>query len=294
LRAGLPPVARCGAKTLGYNRAEEAPINLRTQIERIEDGSRQTRDDQLAVEEPLEIRLDGKSLAVIMRSPGNDEELAAGFLYTEAIIKSGEELLSVTHRHDPKNPDLANVVDAVTTEGIDVSKRGWQRNFVSASSCGLCGKLTIESVRLQVPSVRRDKLAVTSELLLSLPEKMRAEQAGFDETGGIHAAGLFDADGNLLVVREDIGRHNAVDKVVGAAVLAGETPLSGRILMVSGRASFEIVQKALMARIPLVAAVSAASSLAVELADSCSMGLVGFMREDALNVYAGGYRIKGA
>ena len=230
-----------------------------------------------------------------MRSPGNDEELAAGFLYTEGMIQSADELESVAHRHDPKNPDLANVVDVVTTGGIDLEKRGWQRNFVSASSCGLCGKLTIESVRLQVPSVRDDKLSVAPALLRTLPDKMRAEQVGFAETGGLHAAGLFDREGNLLVLREDIGRHNAVDKVVGAALLAGDMPhlpLRGHVLMVSGRSSFEIVQKALMARIPLVAAVSAASSLAVELADSCSMGLVGFLRHDSLNVYAGRERIK--
>ena len=179
---------------------------------------------------------------------------------------------SIAHRADPKNPDLANVVDAVTTGGIDLEKRGWQRNFVSSSSCGLCGKLTIESVRLQVPSVRDDKLSVPPALLRTLPDKMRAEQVGFDETGGIHAAGLFDRKGNLLIVREDIGRHNAVDKIVGTALLAGDAPLRGHVLMVSGRASFEIVQKALIARIPLVAAVSAASSLAVELADSCRHG----------------------
>ena len=227
-----------------------------------------------------------------MRSPDNDEELAAGFLYTESIIQSADELASVAHRHDPKNPDLANVVDVTTTGGIDLGKRGWQRNFVSASSCGLCGKLTIESVRLQVPSVRDDKLSVAPALLRTLPHKMRDKQAGFDETGGIHAAGLFDREGNLLLVREDIGRHNAVDKIVGASLLEGNVPLRGHILMVSGRASFEIVQKALLARIPLVAAVSAASSLAVELADSCSMGLVGFLRGDSLNVYAGSDRIR--
>ena len=227
-----------------------------------------------------------------MRSPGNDEELAAGFLYTESIIQKADELESVAHRHDPKNPDLANVVDVVTRGGIDLEKRGWQRNFVSASSCGLCGKLTIESVRLQVPSVRDDKLTVTARLLHTLPDKMRAEQVGFDETGGLHAAGLFDRQGNLLILREDIGRHNAVDKVVGTALLAGNMPLRGHVLMVSGRSSFEIVQKALIARIPLVAAVSAASSLAVELADSCSMGLVGFLRDDSMNAYAGSDRIK--
>ncbi len=270
---------------------QEALIKVTTKVDRIEEGSRHTRDDQLAVEEPLEIRVDGKSVVVVMRSPGNDEELAAGFLYTESIIQSADELESIAHRHDPKNPDLANVVDVVTSGGINLEKRGWQRNFVSASSCGLCGKLTIESVRLQVPSVRDDKLSVTPALLRTLPDKMRAEQSGFKETGGIHAAGLFDREGNLLLVREDIGRHNAVDKIVGASLLGGNVPLRGHVLMVSGRTSFEIVQKALIARIPLVAAVSAASSLAVELADSCSMGLVGFLRGNSLNVYAGSNRV---
>ena len=227
-----------------------------------------------------------------MRSPGHDEELAAGFLCTESIIQSADEVESVAHRRDPKNPDLANVVDVITTGGVDLEKRGWQRNFVSASSCGLCGKLTIESVRLQVPSVRDDKLSVAPAILQALPAKMRAEQAGFDETGGLHAAGLFDRSGNLVMVREDIGRHNAVDKIVGARLLAGNMPLRDHILMVSGRTSFEIVQKALLARIPLVAAVSAASSLAVELAESCSMGLVGFLRDDSMNVYAGSDRIR--
>ena len=243
------------------------------------------------MEEPLEIRLDGKSVAVVMRSPGNDEELAVGFLYTEAILKSRDELGGVELKQDPKNPELANVVEVTSAEGVDLDNRGWQRNFVSASSCGLCGKLTIESVRLHVPSVKKDGLQVSAELVRTLPDKMRSEQVGFDETGGIHAAGLFDPDGNLLIVREDIGRHSAVDKVIGTALLAGKVPLSGHVLMVSGRSSFEIVQKALMARIPIVAGVSAASSLGVELAQSCGMALVGFVRGSSLNVYTGSDRI---
>ncbi|TDI45062.1 MAG: formate dehydrogenase accessory sulfurtransferase FdhD [Acidobacteria bacterium] len=254
-------------------------------------GSRESLEDQIAVEEPLEIRLDGKSVAVVMRSPGNDEELAVGFLYTEAILKSRDELGGVELKQDPKNPELANVVEVTSAKGIDLEKRGWQRNFVSASSCGLCGKLTIESVRLHVPSVRKDALQVSAELLRALPDKMRSQQAGFDETGAIHAAGLFDRDGNLLIIREDIGRHSAVDKVIGTAFLADELPLSERVLMVSGRSSFEIVQKALMARIPMVAGVSAASSLGVDLAQSCGMALVGFMRGSSMNVYTGSDRI---
>lgn len=252
---------------------------------------RQSRQDAVAVEEPLEIRLDGKSVAVVMRSPGQDEELAAGFLYTEGIIKGKHELASVGHRKDPKHPDLCNVVNAVSAEGVDLSERGWQRNFVSASSCGLCGKLTIESVKLHAPSIE-DSFSVTAEVLYSLPGKMREEQTAFDDTGGIHAAGLFDADGNLLLVREDIGRHNAVDKIIGACLLNDTLPLGGRVLMVSGRSSFEIVQKALMAHIPFIAAVSAASSLAVELAEGSNMGLVGFLRDSTMNVYAGGSRVR--
>ena len=226
-----------------------------------------------------------------MRSPGNDEELACGFLYTEGLLSGKDELESVGRRREPRKSDHGNVVEAVSTNASALAKRGWQRNFVSASSCGLCGKLTIESVRLQAPPVRDDDFKVSSETLYSLADRMRAEQAGFDETGGIHAAGLFDPEGNLLVLREDIGRHNAVDKVVGAELLADRLPLSGRVLVVSGRASFEIVQKALMARIPFVAAVSAASSLAVELAESSRMALVGFLRGSSMNVYCGAERI---
>ncbi len=226
-----------------------------------------------------------------MRSPGNDEELACGFLFTEALLTGKAELTSVGRRRESKKTDHGNVVEVVSTDGSALAKLGWQRNFVSASSCGLCGKLTIESVRLQAPPIRGDDFKIATAVLYGLAEKMRAEQAGFDETGGLHAAGLFDADGNLLLLREDIGRHNAVDKVVGAALLAEELPLSARILVVSGRASFEIVQKALMARIPFVAAVSAASSLAVELAESSRMALVGFLRGSSMNVYSGAERI---
>jgi FdhD protein len=225
-----------------------------------------------------------------MRSPGNDEELACGFLFTEALLTGKAELSSVARGRDPGKSDHGNLVEVTSTDASALAKRGWQRNFVSASSCGLCGKLTIESVRLQASPVR-DDLKVPLPTLYGLSDKMRAEQAGFDETGAVHAAGLFDSEGNLLLLREDIGRHNAVDKVVGAALLADSLPLNSRVLVVSGRASFEIVQKALMARIPLVAAVSAASSLAVELAESSRMGLVGFLREGSMNVYCGAERI---
>ncbi len=261
-----------------------------TQIARLRQQSLEEREDRVAVEEPLEIRLGGKSVAVVMRSPGEDHELAAGFLFTEGILKGKGEVSRIEHCRDPKNPKLCNVINVTPQSGVDLSERGWQRNFVSSSSCGLCGKLTIESVHLHAPAVD-DGFRVSTRVLLSLPNQLRSGQAGFDETGGLHAAGLFDAEGRLLLLREDIGRHNAVDKIIGAALWNGQLPLSGRMLMVSGRTSFEIVQKALMARIPFVAAVSAASSLAVELAEGSNMGLVGFLRGESMNAYAGAGRI---
>lgn len=244
----------------------------------------------MAVEEPLEIRLGGKSVAVVMRSPGEDKELAVGFLFTEGILKGKQDVARVAVCKDPKDPKLCNIINVSAARGLDLSERGWQRNFVSASSCGLCGKLTIESVHLHAPPVE-DDLRVRAEVLYDLPEKLQQGQAGFEETGGLHAAGLFDREGRLLVLREDIGRHNAVDKVVGAALLNDDLPLGARILMVSGRASFEIIQKALMSRIPFVAAVSAASSLAVDLAETSGMGLVGFLRGRSMNLYAGADRV---
>ena len=261
-----------------------------TPVTRFRRQGREDCEDRIAVEEPLEIRLGGKSVAVVMRSPGEDHELAAGFLFTEGILKGKDEVSRVGHRKDPKNPKLCNVINVTPTAGVDLSGRGWQRNFVSSSSCGLCGKLTIESVHLHAPAVD-DDFRVSTQVLLGLPDQLRSGQEGFDETGGLHAAGLFDKEGRLLLLREDIGRHNAVDKIIGAALLNGSLPLRERVLMVSGRTSFEIVQKALMARIPLVAAVSAASSLAVELAESSDLGLVGFLRGESMNVYAGSHRI---
>ena len=259
-------------------------------VARLRQEGREEREDRIAVEEPLEIRLGGRSVAVVMRTPGEDHELAAGFLFTEGILAGQGEMDHIAHCRDPKNPTLCNVIDVTPKAGLDLSQRGWQRNFVSSSSCGLCGKLTIESVHLHAPALD-DDFRVSAGVLLSLPERLRSGQAGFDETGGLHAAGLFDKKGRLLLLREDIGRHNAVDKIIGAALLKDALPLGSRILMVSGRTSFEIVQKALMARIPFVAAVSAASSLAVELAESSHMGLVGFLRGGAMNAYAGANRI---
>ncbi len=259
-------------------------------VSRVEAGAAVQRSDHVAVEEPLEIRLDGKSVAVVMRSPGNDVELACGFLFTETILKGKHELDAVDPKRDSRHPEICNVIDVRTAEGVDTSNRGWQRNFVSSSSCGLCGKLTIESVRIQAPPLE-DPFEITAELLYTLPDKMLAGQEGFGATGAVHGAGLFDAGGELVYLREDIGRHNAVDKVIGRALLDDKLPLGETILIVSGRSSFEIVQKALVARIPAVAGVSAASSLAVEMAASSRMALVGFLRGSSMNVYTGAERI---
>ena len=257
---------------------------------RVDGRWRAEGEDRLAVEEPLEIRLGGQSVSVVMRTPGDDDELAVGLLFTEGILSSPDELADVRHSIDPRHPDLCNLIDVTPKTPIDLASRGWQRSFVSASSCGLCGKQTIASIHLHAPPIE-DDLRVSTDVLYALPDALSETQPGFEETGGIHAAGLFEPDGTLLIVREDIGRHNAVDKVVGAALFAGLYPLSGKVLLVSGRASFEIVQKALVARIPFVAAVSAASSLAVELAETSSMGLVGFLRGRSANVYAGAHRV---
>ena len=191
-----------------------------TPVTRFRRQGREDCEDRIAVEEPLEIRLGGKSVAVVMRSPGEDHELAAGFLFTEGILKGKDEVSRVGHRKDPKNPKLCNVINVTPTAGVDLSGRGWQRNFVSSSSCGLCGKLTIESVHLHAPAVD-DDFRVSTQVLLGLPDQLRSGQEGFDETGGLHAAGLFDKEGRLLLLREDIGRHNAVDKIIGAALLNG-------------------------------------------------------------------------
>ena len=259
-------------------------------ISRIRGQNREDREDRLAVEEPLEIRLRGKRVAVVMRTPGEDGELAAGFVFTEGIVKNPADVSRLEPRPDPRNPVVCNVMDVSLRAGARVNRAGMERNFTATSSCGLCGKLRIESIHLHAPPLS-DDLVVSAETLYALPDKLRAAQAGFEETGGLHAAGLFDAEGRFLLAREDIGRHNAVDKVIGAELLAGRLPLSGRILLVSGRASFEIVQKALMARIPLVAAVSAPSHLAVELSRSSHLGLVGFLRGNSFNVYSGAARI---
>ncbi len=263
------------------------------------------RSDALAVEEPLEIRVGGMPLAITMRTPGHDVELAAGFLVSEGVVAAAEHFRGAIHCGGPGTGGVLggsddegntyNVLDVTLAPGVPLPDTDLSRNFYTTSSCGLCGKASIEGVEtVSAFDLRADRTAIHVTELLRLPERLREAQTVFDQTGGLHAAALFDAaSGELLVLREDIGRHNAVDKVVGWGVLGGRLPLSGTVLQVSGRASFELVQKAAMAGIPILSAVSAPSSLAVELAVSSGMTLAGFVRTPRLNVYAGEHRIRG-
>jgi FdhD protein len=262
---------------------------VRAPIVRLRGGSVQHEADELAVEEPLEIRLGGQAVAVTMRTPvpGQDAELALGFLIGEALV-SAENVERVGECRAPEGD--GGIADVRLRPGTAAAS-GWQRRFYATSSCGICGRASIEAVRLAAPTVP-DGPTLTEAVLSSLPQKLRSAQRVFDRTGGLHAAALFDPAGKLLLVREDVGRHNAVDKLVGRSGMDGLLPLEASVLMVSGRASFEIVQKALLAGIPVVAAVSAPSSLAVRLARESNMTLVGFLRGDGFNVYAGRERVQ--
>ena len=243
--------------------------------------------DDLAIEEPLEIRLDTQPVTVTMRTPGHDKELAAGFLLSEAIVKCREDIRAL--QPYARNRD-GNVLDVFLNPSAQFDPKRLTRHFFASSSCGLCGKATADAVRQHFPPVRA-RFSVPAELLLTLPAQMRAAQTAFERTGGIHAAAVFTRRGELLVVREDIGRHNAVDKVIGYGLLKGRLPFSRHILLVSGRASFEILQKALAARFAVVCSVSAPSNLAVEFARASGQTLVGFLRDRSLNVYTGRARV---
>lgn len=249
-------------------------------------------EDQLAAEEPLELRIDGRPLTVVMRTPGHDRELALGFLFGEGIIRSQDDVAQVRVLPNGEHPDLENVIEIAVRPGAPGVDRRWQRNFLSASSCGLCGVSTIEAIHETAPPLPNDNLSIDPEVIYGLDARLRTEQAVFARTGGLHAAGLFTVDGEVVVVREDIGRHNAVDKVIGHAFDRGLVPLDRHILMVSGRTSFEIVQKALQARLPVLVAVSAPSSLARDLAQTSNQTLIGFLRGRSLNVYSGRQRIR--
>jgi FdhD protein len=284
-------------------------VTERRRVLRIRDGSIGHRADTLVAEEPLEIRLNGKPLAITMRTPGDDFALAAGFLVSEGVLGSAHELATIVYcggatAGAPRDggpgggSNAYNVVDVRLAPGVPVPDINLQRNVYTTSSCGLCGKASLDAVRTTArwplhPSEEASTppFRLEPELLFALPDRLRAAQQVFDRTGGLHAAALFTADGELLDVREDIGRHNAVDKLVGRALQQGLLPLAGQILLVSGRASFELAQKAVMAGIPVLAAVSAPSSLAVDLAAEAGLTLVGFLRGTSMNVYAGEQRI---
>ena len=244
----------------------------------------------MTVEEPLEIRLNGEALAVVMRTPKNDFELAAGFVFTEGIVERVSDLGTVSYCPQAQPPNLQNVVDVRLANGVEVDITKVKRNFYASSSCGVCGKASIDAIRTNAPVIEAD-FQISVDVLYGLQENFRESQEVFEKTGSLHAAALFDAAGDLLIVREDVGRHNAVDKLVGYHVLQGNPLPTEAILMVSGRSSFEIVQKALMAGIPVVAGVSAPSSLAIEMAREADMTLIGFLRGDEFNLYSSPQRI---
>ncbi|MCD0481823.1 formate dehydrogenase accessory sulfurtransferase FdhD [Streptacidiphilus sp. ASG 303] len=271
-------------------------VTERRRVVRLRDGASSVRPDSLAAEEPLEIRIGGQPLTVTMRTPGHDFDLVAGFLVSEGLLHSADRLAALRYcaGTDADGANTYNVVDAAVRGAAEIPV-SLHRNLLTSSACGICGRDTVDAVRTRSHwDVAADPVRLDPEVLYALPDRLRAAQKVFDTTGGLHAAGLFTADGELRCVREDVGRHNAVDKVVGWALREGLLPLSGHVLMVSGRASFELTQKAAMAGIPVLAAVSAPSGLAVDLAAELGLTLVGFLRGRSANLYAGAERVTGA
>jgi FdhD protein len=269
-------------------------VTTKRRIVKIAGDASSARGDTVVTEEPLEIRLHGSALAVTMRTPGDDFDLAAGFLVSEGVIWAREHLRAIRYcaGATADGSNTYNVLDVATSPQVVIPDFTLERSFYTTSSCGLCGKASLDAVRTKVQwPATEQSFALDPALLSVLPDRLRAAQRLFERTGGLHAAGLFTPDGHLLCVREDVGRHNAVDKLVGWALREDRLPLRQTILLVSGRASFELVQKAAMAGIPAMAAVSAPSSLAVELADELDLTLVGFLRGSTMNVYAGAHRI---
>lgn len=249
-------------------------------------ASMRGEQDLLAVEEPLQIRVGGRNLAITMRTPGHDAELAAGFLYSEGLIRHAGDIAYIKCEQ--------NTVVVTPADGVEIEADGRERNFYMTSSCGVCGKATVEALEhAGAALLPQNTVRVDEALIRSLPARLRESQAVFDRTGGLHASGLFSSSGNLILLREDVGRHNAVDKLIGRALLDGRLPLHDYVLMVSGRTSFELAQKAVMAGIPIMAAVGAPSSLAVKTALRFGMTLIGFLRHDRFNVYSAPERICG-
>ena len=259
-------------------------------VTRVASGRRTQASDRAATEEPMEVRINGESFAVIMRTPGRDHDLAAGFLLAEQLIRTVDDIGVIRHCTDPETPELLNVVNVSLVSDRAAGRLTQRRHVVMSSSCGLCGRVTLDSLQADAPAIDA-AWTMTVDRVAGLPVRLREGQRAFDETGGVHAAGLFDADGSLELLAEDVGRHNAVDKVVGRMVLQDRLPASSRALFVSGRASFEIVQKALLAGVPIVGAVSAPTSLAVELAAESGITLLGFVRGASFNVYTHPHRI---
>jgi FdhD protein len=280
-----------GLKKINSSLAPEtASESVSIQIVRCQIGQKaQRRFDTLVCEEPLEIRVRGKSIAVTMRTPGCDRELAAGFLLSEGIIHRRDEIIEIAPCLESDSPE--NTLNVFISPVVEIDFSRLTRHVFASSSCGLCGKASIESVHQHFSPID-SKPVITAKMLVALPNRMRAAQQTFSQTGGLHAAAIFDLDGNLLVLREDAGRHNAVDKVIGWGFLEGKLPFDSHVLLVSGRTSFEIAQKALAARIPIIAAVSAPSSLAVEFAQESHQTLIGFLRGKTFNVYSHPERIR--
>lgn len=285
----------------GLSKLSRRPSLRPVEINRVDVG-RKPQQDVVATEEPLEIRLeldaaDGsrieRSISITMRTPGNDEELALGFLYSEGIVKDKADVLIARPCGPPAPNGLINVVRVELAAGVGVELDRLERHFYTSSSCGVCGKASLDAVAVQGRfDIAANDFSVSRELLCRLPELLRSEQAVFTETGGLHASGLFDEQGNLLAAREDVGRHNALDKLIGNRLQAAALPLTSHAIVLSGRASFELMQKAMMAGCPIVAAVGAPSSLAVDLAQEFGMTLVGFLRPDSFNIYAHPERIQ--
>lgn len=261
----------------------------------VENGCRRSRLDQIATEEPLEIRLlsSRRTLAITMRTPGADFELAAGFLYTEGIINSRADIERLSYCVDVQTDGQQryNIVNVELRADLHPDLQSLERHFYTTSACGVCGKASIEALQRRGFSVMPPQPKVMPDTIYSLPAKLRAAQGIFNATGGLHAAALFDAQGQLLMLREDVGRHNALDKLIGSALLSEQLPLSDRIVMVSGRSSFEIVQKCASAGVPIVCAVSAPSTLAVSVAEEFKMTLIGFLRGQRFNIYSGLERV---
>ena len=259
-------------------------IGAGTIVRRKRDGSFECVTDEVAVEEPLEIRLGNDPLAITMRTPGNDEELAAGFMLSEGLIRNRSELKKLEHSTLPKS--LGNILDVSLAPDANRKTSSMHRFGTISTSCGLCGKTSIDSIRQHFPPLASSLVRISVAQLLDLPDRLRSAQGNFDRTGGIHAAAIFDLQDNNVISREDVGRHNAVDKVIGRALLDDLVPLHSHVLMVSGRSSLEIVQKALAAGIPIIASVSAPSSLAVNFARESGQTLIGFLRPPTFNVYS--------